>query len=167
MAITLQGYHLPGPKTKARLYQNHHLTPLPQRGWSTVALYVDGGIAEENLAATKCHVACVLAPAVPNPDTDDEPGMTSGEESENERVPKHLASVRILTYQATDKKLLAPVTLDPTPDDLDAQECVRSRLAKIEKELLGGGATTVKRYRKTSGAKGLLAASGVGGVVTT
>ena len=48
MEITLQGYHLPGPETKACLYQNDHLTPLPQRGWSTVALYVDGGIAEEN-----------------------------------------------------------------------------------------------------------------------
>ena len=50
--ITLQGYHLPGPESKACLFQNDHLTPLPQRGWSTVALYVDGGIAEENLAAT-------------------------------------------------------------------------------------------------------------------
>ena len=38
MENTLQGYHLPGPETKARLYQNCHLTPLPQRGWSTVAL---------------------------------------------------------------------------------------------------------------------------------
>ena len=51
-----------------------------------VPLYVDGGIAEENLAVTKCHVASVLAPAVTNPDTDDEPGMTSEEESEDERV---------------------------------------------------------------------------------
>ena len=83
MEITLQGYHLPGPETKACLYQNDHLTPLPQRGWSTVALYVDGGIAEENLAATKCHVASVLAPAVSNPNTDGEPGMTSEEESED------------------------------------------------------------------------------------
>ena len=32
---------------------------------------------------------------------------------------------------------------------------------------MGGGATTVKRYRKTKGATRLLAASGVGGVVTT
>ena len=101
MEITLQGYHLPGPETKACLYQNDHLTPLPQRGWSTVALYVDGGIAEENLAATKCHVASVLAPAVSNPNTDGEPGMTSEEESEDERVPNHLASVRTLTYQAS------------------------------------------------------------------
>ena len=44
---------------------------------------------------------------------------------------------------------------------------MRSRITKIEKELLGGGPTTVKRYRKTNGAKGLLAASLVGGVVTT
>ena len=167
MEITLQGYHLPGPETKACLYQNDHLTPLPQRGWSTVALYVDGGIAEENLAATKCHVASVLAPAVSNPNTDGEPGMTSEEESEDERVPNHLASVRTLTYQATHKKLLAPVTLDPTPEDLEAQECVRSRIAKIERELLGGRATTVKRYRKRKGATRLLAASRVGGVVTT
>ena len=78
---------------------------------------MDGGIAEENLAATKCHVASVLAPAVSNPNTDGEPGMTSEEESEDERVPNHLASVRTLTYQATHKKLLAPVTLDPTPED--------------------------------------------------
>ena len=131
-----------------------------------VALYVDVGIADENLAATKCHVASLLAPAVSNPNTDDEPGMTSEEESEDERVPNHLASVRTLTYQATHKKLLAPVTLDPTPEDLEAQECVRSRIGKIEKELLGGRATTVKGYRKTNGAKRLLAASRVGGIVT-
>ena len=37
---------------------------------------------------------------------------------------------------------------------------------KIEKELLGGGATTVKRYRKTEGATRLLASSCVGGAVT-
>ena len=64
--ITLQGYHLPGPETKARLYQYDHLTPLPQQGWSTVALYEDGGVAEEHLVGTKCHVDSVLAPAVPN-----------------------------------------------------------------------------------------------------
>ena len=165
MEVTLQGYHLPGPETKARLYQDDNLTPLAQREWSTVALYVDGGLADENLRATKCHVASVLAPAVPNPDTDNEPGMTSEEESEDERVPNHLVSVRSLTYQATHKKLLAPVTLDPTPEDLEAQECVRSRIAKIERELLSGGATTVKRYRKTNGATKLLAASRVGGMV--
>ena len=167
MEITLQGYHLPGPETKASLYQNDHLTALPQRDRSTVALYVDGGIAEENLAATKCHVASALASAVSNPNTDDEPGMTSEEESENERVPNHLASMRTLTYQATHKKLLAPVTLDPTPEDLEAQECVRSRIVKIDKELWGRGATTIKSYRKTNGAKRLLAASRVRGVVTT
>ena len=167
MEIPLQGYHLPGPETKARLYQTDHLTPLPQRGWSTVALYVDGGIAEENLAATKCHVASILAPAVPNLDTDDEPGMTSEEESEDERVPNRLASVGTLTYEATHKKLLAPVNLDPTPEDSEGQECVRSRIGKIEKELLGGRATTVKRYQKASGAKRWLAASCVNGVVTT
>ena len=165
MDVTLQGYHLPGPETKARLYQDDNLTPLAQREWSTVALYVDGGLADENLRATKCHVASVLAPAVPNPDTDDEPGMTSEEESEDERVPNHLVSVRSLTYQATHKKLLAPLTLDPTPEDLEAQECVRSLIAKIERELLSGGATTVKRYRKTNGATKLLAASRVGGMV--
>ena len=104
MEATLQGYHLPGPETKARLYQDNHLTPIPQRGWSTVALYAVGGLAEENLVATKCHVATIVAPAVPNPDTNDEPGMTSEEESEDERVPSHLASVRALTYQATLKK---------------------------------------------------------------
>ena len=167
MEIILQGYHLPGPELKARLYQNDHLTPLYQRGWSTVALYVDGGIAEEHLAATKCHVASVLAPAVSNPNTDDEPGRTSEEELEDEEAPNILASVRTLTYQATHKKLFAPVTLDPTPEDLEAQEWVRLCIAKIEKDLLGGGATTVKSYRKTKGATRLLAASRVGGVVTT
>ena len=116
MEITLQGYHLPGPETKARLHQNDHITPLPQRGWSTVALYLDGRIAQGNLAATKCHVASVLAPAVPNPGTDDELGMTSEEESEDERVLNYLASVRTLTYQVTHKKILAPITLDPTPN---------------------------------------------------
>ena len=44
---------------------------------------------------------------------------------------------------------------------------MRSRIAKIEKEFLDGGATTVKRYRKTNGAKGSSAASRVGGVVNT
>ena len=42
---------------------------------------------------------------------------------------------------------------------------MRSHIAKIEKELLGGRATTVKRYRNPNGAKKLL--SRVGGVVTT
>ena len=167
MEIALQGYHLPGPETKACLYQDDHLTPLPQQGWSTVAQYVDSGIAEESLAATECHVACVFAPAVSTPSTDDEPGMTSEEESKDERVPHHSISVRTLTYQATHKKLLAPVTLDPTPEDSEAQECVPSRIAKIEKELLVGRATSVKRYRKTNGAARLLAASRVSGVVTT
>ena len=86
---------------------------------------MDGGIAEENLAATKCHVASLLAPAAPNLDTDDEPSMTSEEESEGDRVLNHLASVRTLTYQGTHKKLPPPVTLDPTPDDFEAQECAR------------------------------------------
>ena len=138
--ITVQGYHLPGPETKARLHQKDHLTPLPQRGWSTVAVYVDGGIAEENVAATKCHLASVLASAVSNPNMDDEPSMTSEEELEDERVPNHLASVRTVAYQATHRKLLAPITLDPTPKNLEVQECVRSSIAKIEKELLGGRA---------------------------
>ena len=111
-------------------------------------------------------VASVSAPAVSDPNTDGEPGMTSEKGSQDEGVPDHLASVRTLTYQATHKKLLAPATLDPTPEDLEAQECVRSRIAKIEKELLGGGATTVKRYRKTKSATRLLAGSPVGGVVT-
>ena len=167
MEITLQQYHLPGPETKACLYQNDRLTPLPQRNLSTMALYVDGGIAEENSAATKCHVASVLAPAVSYPNTDGKPGMTSDGESEDERMPNDLAAVRTLTYQATHKKLLAPVTLDPTPEDFEAQECVRSRIEKAQRELLGGRATTVKRYRKTAGATGLLAASRVGIVVTT
>ena len=139
MEIPLQGCPLPGPETKACLYQDDHLIPLPQRGWSTVALDVDIGIAEEDFTATKCHVASVLAPAVPNPDTDDEPGMTSEEESENERAPNHLVSVRTLTYCKRLEKLPAPVTLDPTPEDLEAQECARSHIAKIEKNLIGPG----------------------------
>ena len=167
MEIALQGYHLPGPETKACLYQDEHLTRLPQRGWSTLALYVDGGIAEENLTATKCHVASHLAPAVPNPHTDYQLGMTLQEESEDERVPNYLVSVRTLTHLATHKRLLAPVTLDPTPHDLEAQECVRSGIAEIEKDLLGGGATIVKHYQKTNDARRLLAASRVRGVVTT
>ena len=47
--------------------------------------------------------------------------------------------MRTVTYQATHKKFLASVTLDPTPKDLQAQECVHSRIAKIEKEVLGRG----------------------------
>ena len=93
--------------------------------------------------------------------------MTSEEESEDDTVPNRLVWVRTLTYQATYKKILAPVTLDPTPEDSEAQQCVRSRIAPIKKELLGGGATTMKRYRKTNGTQQLLAASHVGGVVTT
>ena len=139
MEITSQGYHLPGPESKARLYQDENLKPLPQLGWSTVALYMDGGIVEESLMATKSHVASVLASTIPNPDTDDERGVTLELESENESVANHFASVRTITYQATHKKLLAPVTLDPTPDDLEAQECVRSRIAKIQKRYWAGG----------------------------
>ena len=59
MEISLQGYHLPGPETRACLYQDDHLTPLSQQGWFIVALYVDGGIAEGNWMTTKCHVASV------------------------------------------------------------------------------------------------------------
>ena len=163
----MQGYHLPGQETKLGLYEDDLPTPLPQRGWSMAAIYVDGGIAEGNSAATECHVASVLARAVPNPDTNDEPGMTSEEESEDERVPNDQASVRTLKYQVTQKQLLALINLDATPEDFQAQECVRSRIAKIQKESLGQEATTMKRYQKTNGAKQFLAASRVAGVVTT
>ena len=139
MEITLQGYHLPGPETKARLYHNDHLTPLPQRGWSTVALYADSGIAEENLAATKCHVACFLAPAVSNSNTDDEPGMTSEEESEDERVPNHLVSVRTLTYQATHKKFLAPAILDLLPTIWRHNNACVHALRKLKRSYWVGG----------------------------
>ena len=44
--------------------------------------------------------------------------------------------------------------------------CVHT-LQKLKKELLGGGATTVKRYRKTNGSKQLLGTSGVSRVVAT
>ena len=77
MVIILQVYHLPVSETKTRVYQHDHLTSLSQRGWSTVALSLDGGLAEQKLAATKCHVASVLAEAVPNRGTDDQSGMTS------------------------------------------------------------------------------------------
>ena len=133
MEITLQGYNLCGPETKARPYQNDHPIPLPQQGWSTVALYVDGGIAGEKLVATKCHVASVLAPAVTNPDTYDKPGMNSEEDSEGERVPNHLASVRTLRYQATHKKHLAPFTLDPTPKIWRRKNACVHALQKLRK----------------------------------
>ena len=132
-----------------------------------MAPYVDGGIAEENLAASEFHAASVWALAGTNPDIDDKPGMTLEEELEDERLPNHLTSMRTLTYQATHKKLLAPVTFDPTTNDLEAQECVRSRIAKIGRELLGGGATTGKRYQKTNSAKQWLVASRPGCAVTT
>ena len=48
-------------------------------------------------------MASVLAMAVRNPNTDDEPGMTLEEESKDERVPNRLVSVHTLTYQATHK----------------------------------------------------------------
>ena len=160
MEITLQGYHPPKPETKARLYQYSYVTPLARQEGTTVALYVDGGLEEEGMAATKCHFA------VFNPGMDDEPGMTSHEESEDEKVPLRLISVGSLTYQATHKKVLAPVSLDPRPEDLERQECVRSGIGEIRKELLSWGATTLKRYQKANGAKTLLAAPRVDGVVT-
>ena len=173
--VTLQGYHLPGPETKARLYQNSSLSPLPQREWSTVALYVDGGLAEEHLGATKCPVAsvkCLAAPGDANlhPDTEEEQGMTSEEESEGEETPNHLASVRSLTYQPTSKKLLSHVTLNPTPEDFEAQECVRLRISAIESDMQKRGISKVTKLRKHGthkGAQRLLLASRVGGVVTT
>ena len=94
---------------------------------------------EENLTDTQCHVASVLAQAVPNPDTDDEPGMTSEEESEDERVPNRLVLTLTLAYLATHKKLLAPVPLDPSPEVSEAQE-------KLKKSYRAGGGTTVRRY---------------------
>ena len=139
MEITLQGYHLSGPVTKARLYQDDHLTPLRQWGWSTAALYEDGGIAEEKLMATKCHVACVFAPAVPKPDTNDEPGITPEEELEEERVPNHWVSVCTLTYQATHEKLLAPVTLDPTPTMWRCKNACVQALQKLKQSYWAGG----------------------------
>ena len=51
-----------------------------------MALYVDRGLAQDNLTAAKCHVACVFAPAVPNPDMNDETDMTSEEQLEDERL---------------------------------------------------------------------------------
>ena len=128
---------------------------------------MEGGIAEDNTAATKWYLASIVRPAVPNPDTDDERRITSEEESKDERLPNDLVSERTLTYQGTQRKILAPVTVDTTTKDLKAQDCVRSRFAKIQKELLGGGANTVKRYGKTNGTKQWLPASQVVGVVTT
>ena len=93
--------------------------------------------------------------------------MTSEEESKDGRVPNHLVAVPSFAYQTTHNKIAAPITLDPTPKDFEAKECVPSHIAKIEKELLGGGATTVKRSQKSNGTKRLWAASRVGGVVTT
>ena len=58
--------------------------------------------------------------------------MTSEEESEDERVPNHLVAVCSLTYQATHKKLLASITLDPTREDFEAQECDHA-LLKLRK----------------------------------
>ena len=140
MGITLQGYHLPGPDTKAHLYQDDRLTPLAPRGFSTVALSVDGGIAEGNSVANKCHVASVLASAVPHSNTDEEPGVTLEEESGYERVPTHLVSVRTLTYQATHKKVLAPLNLHPTPEDFlrDKNACLHA-LQKLKKNYWPGG----------------------------
>ena len=64
MEITLQGYYRPGLETKARLYLDSYLRPLPQWNWSTGTLYVDEGLAEETFMATKCYVASLLAPPV-------------------------------------------------------------------------------------------------------
>ena len=76
METVLEGYHLPRPETQARSYQDIYLTPLPQRDWSMVALYVDPGLAEENRAAINCQVGSVLAPAAPNPNMEDKTGET-------------------------------------------------------------------------------------------
>ena len=136
MEVTLHGSHLAGPRTMARRHQDSYLRPLPQQKLSTVALYVDGGLVEEGLTATKCLVASVLAPGLANPDTNDQPGMTFEEESEDKTGPNHLVSVRSFTYQGTHKKFVALVTLDPTPEEVEAQECVCSHIAKIEEGLL-------------------------------
>ena len=64
------------------------------------------------------------------------------------------------------KKSLLSLLLTPPPKDLEAQECVRSSIAKIAKELLSDAASTLKRYQKTSVPKQLSAIAGVGGVVT-
>ena len=63
-------------------------------------------------------------------------------------MPNDSVSVRILMYQATHKKHLAAATLDPNPEDLEAQECMCSPITKIEKLLLGREPTNVKRYPK-------------------
>ena len=134
MQVTLQRYHHPGPESKARLYQGSYLTPLPEGKRSTVALYVDGGLAEENWVGTKSHVASVSLSGVFNPNTDDEPGTTSEEESEDARVPNHLVAVHSLPHQAAHKELHTHVALGPTAEDFEAQECVPSRIAQIGKE---------------------------------
>ena len=64
--------------------------------------------------------------------------MTSEEESEDERVPNHLVSVRTLTYQATHKKLLAPVTLDPAQILRHKNACVHA-LRKLNESYWVGG----------------------------
>ena len=45
MENTLQGYHLPGPETKARLYEDDHLTP--GKMWSAVRRHFTPPIWEQ------------------------------------------------------------------------------------------------------------------------
>ena len=65
MQMTLEAYQLPSPATGALLYHDENLTPHPQRSWSTVAAYVDGMSAPDDL-------------------TEEEQGMSSGEESDED-----------------------------------------------------------------------------------
>ena len=65
----------------------------------------------ENWAATKCHVASFLAPTVPNPHTDDRPGMALEVDSEDERVPNHLISVPYKEGPYQDRPPLCPFRL--------------------------------------------------------
>ena len=60
-----------------------------------------------------------------------------------------------------------PLLLTPPPKIWRRKNACVHTLKKLKKSYWAGGGTTVKRYRKTNGAKQLLAAFRVGGVVTT
>ena len=90
--------------------------------------------------ATECHVASSLAPAVPNPDTDDEPGLILEEESEDERPPNHLVLVRTFRYHPTEKKIsFAPLLLTPSPKMGRRKNACVHTLQKLRESYLAGG----------------------------
>ena len=142
MQMTLEAYQLPSPATGALLYHDENLTPHPQRSWSTVAVYVDGMSAPDDL-------------------TKEEQGMSSKEESDEDASPNKHASVALLTYCSTDPDQgVSAASFHPSLQDEEAQSLDHHWIAEIETKY-GSNPRVLKHYRKERSAIKLLAAIGV------